>query len=812
MLKPRYSRSREAREQVDSEEEGQQSDHSSISGDLSESSDASTGSEDDEGNSSGGEAESSVPLRSRYEQREKKSSGMNSGDRDGWGSPPKIIDKDSNWSELNKTSAISNSGENTSSPADSAISRKKKDDYNQKDASTTSIPRIADDSSWGNVLKETDSLADGTSGSLSQSSGVKDHNENWERQSKGRGKFNGPARGRGSALKSGRGNRGGQRGARIDFSDRSVSQATRGGKKGAFQRKPNDDNGPRSNKDNSSTERLRDDQLPWSNITASGTDMPPKDWKSFTESNFIADSDTTLGNTKKDKDREQNTSAPLEAQGDNGWDQASDKPKDEGGWGEAPTNNLYDNWKTSDNQDHDNNLTEKTAQLKISDKKPNNDGEEGFKRNAVHQRRLEARREYRKKLEEDPSFVPHLGEFWSHDDRFRDDEMKNNTTDRRRDSPRGRGRGRGTRGGADLFDGQSASPATGTSQKWTHDGYESLLRMEEREEQDRRNKTEQMEQHGEYDQSRFAGDRGFGRQRGRGRGFRGGRGRSDRFGRTTRETSVDTGSENDSTKATSRQSKDESISSKPATVADEATSMDQESSTANQANVTTSGNSEEDSDVEIILETPQWQTEQVLGIPTPKSTGSEKSLTGEEQTEAGTAHGGDAQGKFRQTDSPSANWGKPNSRLSPKASDWEQHDDQQEYSQEHPYPTHTMLSPNAMQFVPMTTMASTSSNMIPMQAMYAVPMSMSGSREGIPGPIMYAPVMNSQQGMYEANGMFYYNYDASQVPMYTPVMYYPQSPMPAENDRAYHSPKWGYSRKYTQQDRSRGKHGSSGPQ
>ncbi len=41
------------------------------------------------------------------------------------------------------------------------------------------------------------------------------------------------------------------------------------------------------------------------------------------------------------------------------------------------------------------------------------------------QKKVLARQEYRKKLAEDPAFVPHLGEFWGHDDRFIKDELKN---------------------------------------------------------------------------------------------------------------------------------------------------------------------------------------------------------------------------------------------------------------------------------------------------------------------------------------------------------------------------------------------------
>lgn len=40
------------------------------------------------------------------------------------------------------------------------------------------------------------------------------------------------------------------------------------------------------------------------------------------------------------------------------------------------------------------------------------------------QKKVLARQEYRKKLAEDPAFVPHLGEFWGHDDRFIKDELR----------------------------------------------------------------------------------------------------------------------------------------------------------------------------------------------------------------------------------------------------------------------------------------------------------------------------------------------------------------------------------------------------
>jgi hypothetical protein len=51
------------------------------------------------------------------------------------------------------------------------------------------------------------------------------------------------------------------------------------------------------------------------------------------------------------------------------------------------------------------------------------------------QKKVLARQEYRKKLAEDPAFVPHLGEFWGHDDRFIKDELRDDFDSHYRKSP-----------------------------------------------------------------------------------------------------------------------------------------------------------------------------------------------------------------------------------------------------------------------------------------------------------------------------------------------------------------------------------------
>ncbi|KAF9580696.1 hypothetical protein BGW38_002557 [Lunasporangiospora selenospora] len=110
---------------------------------------------------------------------------------------------------------------------------------------------------------------------------------------------------------------------------------------------------------------------------------------------------------------------------------------------------------------------------------------------------MEARSEYRKKLAEDPRFVPHLGEFWGHDDRYRGAGLKNFGE---RGNFRGRFMGRGGfgRGGmqhgsgrGDFRNGQPLNDQPQVnedrveetkpkSDRWSHDGYDQLMKVQEK--------------------------------------------------------------------------------------------------------------------------------------------------------------------------------------------------------------------------------------------------------------------------------------------------------------------------------------------
>ncbi|KAI0340893.1 hypothetical protein BDW22DRAFT_1485845 [Trametopsis cervina] len=109
-----------------------------------------------------------------------------------------------------------------------------------------------------------------------------------------------------------------------------------------------------------------------------------------------------------------------------------------------------------------------------------------------------ARQAYQERLQQDPAFVPRVGEFWGHDDRLLDKDLRSlSGWWRGRWHNRGRGRGafnmRG-RGGRGFFPGRvqpqeshedagepSSPPAEvpPIDRAWTHDGFEEMKRRED---------------------------------------------------------------------------------------------------------------------------------------------------------------------------------------------------------------------------------------------------------------------------------------------------------------------------------------------
>ncbi|KAJ7734025.1 hypothetical protein DFH07DRAFT_989181 [Mycena maculata] len=99
-----------------------------------------------------------------------------------------------------------------------------------------------------------------------------------------------------------------------------------------------------------------------------------------------------------------------------------------------------------------------------------------------------ARQAYQNRLDSDPSFVPVVGEFWGHDDRLLDKDLRSLSgwwrgrwQGRGRGAvfpPRGRGRGGFVNGNPTPHLGD-AEPASPMDRPWTHDGFEEMRRRED---------------------------------------------------------------------------------------------------------------------------------------------------------------------------------------------------------------------------------------------------------------------------------------------------------------------------------------------
>ncbi|KAJ7228293.1 hypothetical protein GGX14DRAFT_412519 [Mycena pura] len=100
-----------------------------------------------------------------------------------------------------------------------------------------------------------------------------------------------------------------------------------------------------------------------------------------------------------------------------------------------------------------------------------------------------ARQAYQHRLESDPSFVPVVGEFWGHDDRLLDKDLRSLSgwwrgrwqgRGRARGGPFSRGRGRGAFSNGTTNGGDpEVAPNSPLDRTWTHDGFEEMRRRED---------------------------------------------------------------------------------------------------------------------------------------------------------------------------------------------------------------------------------------------------------------------------------------------------------------------------------------------
>ena len=148
-----------------------------------------------------------------------------------------------------------------------------------------------------------------------------------------------------------------------------------------------------------------------------------------------------------------------------------------------------------------------------------------------------ARQAYQQRLETDPSFVPKVGEFWGHDDRLLDKDLRSlSGWWRGRWQSRGRGRGGfGMRGrGRGFYPGPSAfhqveeavqedsGEVPPVDRPWTHDGFEEMKRKDERRRAFQERQQQQPEAHPTPQRGFGFRGRGFVPARGRGSFVRGG--------------------------------------------------------------------------------------------------------------------------------------------------------------------------------------------------------------------------------------------------------------------------------------------------
>lgn len=133
---------------------------------------------------------------------------------------------------------------------------------------------------------------------------------------------------------------------------------------------------------------------------------------------------------------------------------------------------------------------------------------------------MTARQVYLKRLENDPAYTPRVGEFWGHDERLLDKDLRSLSgwwrgkwTGRGGFHDRGRDFGHRGRGNAGNFRTRGGSPSHGSvdpvDQAWKHDGFEEMKMAEETTKD--KVTTEESQRAGSWVGTRGRGRGGFGR-------------------------------------------------------------------------------------------------------------------------------------------------------------------------------------------------------------------------------------------------------------------------------------------------------------
>ncbi|KAF9651752.1 hypothetical protein BDM02DRAFT_3110210 [Thelephora ganbajun] len=247
-------------------------------------------------------------------------------------------------------------------------------------------------------------------------------------------------------------------------------------------------------------------------VTPSTTQSPPPD-------------DKPLSNGDIAHDPEPATEPSAYKDGSSYWDAFGDEDP----WGPAPAEVTFDNHDqlVGETKPRRKNRNKKKKQQASSDAGNSDTADADPEASSSHRetglptRGRSVRETYRNRLQ-DPSYVPTVGEFWGHDDRLLDKELRSLSGWWRGRWHKGRGgysgRGRGVYHGGGGFDGDQLQEETNThpseQQTWGHDGFEEMKKKEEQ----RRLAREQRQK----EQREAPATRGTPFQRGSTRGGRGG--------------------------------------------------------------------------------------------------------------------------------------------------------------------------------------------------------------------------------------------------------------------------------------------------
>ena len=214
-------------------------------------------------------------------------------------------------------------------------------------------------------------------------------------------------------------------------------------------------------------------------VTPSTTQSPSPDDKPLSNGNVAADPDPA-------------TEPTAYKEGTNCWDAFDEEDP----WGPAPAEVNFDNHDQLDQPSGETKPRRKNRNKKKKQQQASTDAHKDETAEAGPEPSSSGRatgppsggrsvrENYRNRLQ-DPSYVPTVGDFWGHDERLLDKDLRSlsgwwrGRSHRGRGGYYGRGRGRHGAGGFDWDQPQEADAHPSEQQTWGHDGFEEMKEKEE---------------------------------------------------------------------------------------------------------------------------------------------------------------------------------------------------------------------------------------------------------------------------------------------------------------------------------------------